>query len=678
MSGKYGYVIKGFLAFMLFSANLLATSKSTRPVATELDRSLSSSHLKKIAPISFGELATENQKQRYQKLWVPLKSLSESKSFPLKKRRPLEKNASKIHVLSTDDSSAPIIYRDRYSPKTGITYYDPIYYHVYVSDLIKTGKISPKGVVIHVYGGEIPMKKHDPNGTEEEIMYARENYMVYAINPKGVKNKGEWFRTLQGRTGGIFSTIDDINYFAYLLRHKEADNKNNLPYMCSSIPKAAPFFLCGSSMGGHVTLLIATDSTRKLLVPHLGGDISVDNIFDGFIPSMAVVNVHDELLSGTRTSQRRLKYFKGSEWKKRRLDDWMKNAYTFYNPYLFDDDNQRFSPQYRVCNIDKPILLHHGLKDTNVSPEQSFNFHRACQEANTAQWINVRYDPDVGHFYPSNFTELYDFYETVYTFMDRVRYGKHTDQPFTLSSLEQQLTESATNYASFLMRAHNTDLSTLYGLFLLNAVKNYLKYKEVTPSPHIAWLGYARGYPMDYYRMIAQFYVHTLLPLSDTKGPERYALLELRKIILNTLMKDLDLDEKKTSPKVLKKELRHFHQHPIKLKETEQKEIIQSIPAHPQNIPHRPWFDRSLVPPVSPKIQKRLKKMQDSNPLNFDKMPHLVGLVKKFGLGDSNSGILCLTALDAQLKADYLKLLNFVESNTSLCSITFSTWIDPN
>lgn len=674
MSGKYGYIIKGILVFTLFSANLLATSKSTPPFATELDYALSSLTIKKSKPLTFDELAQENQAHRYKKLWTPLKSHMENKSITSKENRPWRKTLPTIHVLSTDDNSAPIIYRDRYSKKTGLTYNDPIYYHVYVSELIKTGKIAPKGVVIHVYGADIPLDKHDPNGTDEETMYARENYLVYAINPKGVRKKGEWFRTLQGRTGGLFSTIDDINYFAYLLRHNETDKNNTLPFLSNIIPEDAPFFLCGSSMGGHVTLLIATDSTRKLLVPHLGGDISLHNIFDGFMPSMAIVNVHDELLSGTRVSQRRLTHFKGSKWKERKLNDWMKNAYTSYNPYLFEKHNEFFSPQYRACNIDRPVLLHHGLKDTNVSPEQSFNFHRACQEAGTAQWINVRYDPDAGHFYPSNFTELYDFYETSYAFMDRVRYGKHTDKPFILSLTAQKLTKSATDYASFLMRAHNSDLSTKHGLFLLNAVNNYFKYKEETPNPHVAWKGYARGYSKEYYRMIIEFYVHTLLPISNTKGPAQHKLLELRKIILSSIMGELDLDHIDTTSTVLKKELRHFHQYPVELHETEQKEIMQWIPAHPQNIPHRPRFDRSLTPPVSTKIQKCIKKIKESNGLNFGKMPQLTRLVKIIGLGDSYGGILRLTALDAKLKADYLNLLNFMESNTSLCSVTFPAW----
>jgi hypothetical protein len=674
VSGKYGYIIRGFLAFTLFSANLLATSKSTQPFATELDYSLSSLTITKSPPLTFDELDQKNQERRKTTLWPPLKRLMENKSNTAKQNQPSKKTESMIQVLSTDDTSAPVIYRDRYSPKTGIIHYDPIYYHVYVSDLIKTRKITPKGVVVHVYGGAVPMVRQDPNGTAEEVMYARENYIVYAINPKGVAKKGEWFRTLQGRTGGLFSTIDDINYFAYLLKYKVADTRKNFPVMHSFIPKSAPFFLCGSSMGGHVTLLVATDSRRKISVPHLGKDISVDKIFDGFMPSMAIVNVHDELLSGTRASQSRLKYFKSNEWKERKLDTWLKNAYTVYNPYLFEDHNERFSPQYRASNIDRPVLLYHGLKDINVSPEQSFNFHRACQEANTAQWINVRYDPGVGHFSPSTFTEMYDFYETVYTFMDRVRYGKHTDRPFVLSSKDLQLTAAATDYASFLTRANNIDLSTLWGSFLLNAVKNHLKYRQETPNPHISWQSYTRGYSKDYYRMIAAFYVHTLLPLSDTKGPARHSLMTLRKEILHSIMKELNLEDQEKTSKILKKELRHLSQLQIELQETEQKEIIQSIGANRQNIPHRPRFDRSLIKPCSPKIQNRIQALKENNFLNFNKMPQLTRLVKKIGIGDSYKGLLCLTALDAHLKADYLKLLNFMNTDASLCSITFPPW----
>ncbi|MBX9977452.1 MAG: prolyl oligopeptidase family serine peptidase [Alphaproteobacteria bacterium] len=674
MSGKYGYIIRGFLAFTLLSANLLATSKSAQPFAIEIDYSLSSFTITKSPPLTFDELDQENQERRKNTLWTPLKRLMDNKSNTAKENQPSKKTASKIHALSTDDTSAPVIYRDRYSPTSGITYYDPIYYHVYVSDLIKTRKITPKGVVIHVYGGAIPMVKQDPNGTAEEVMYARENYIVYAINPKGVAKKGEWFRTLQGRTGGLFSTIDDINYFAYLLKYKVPDTRKNLPVMHSFIPESAPFFLCGSSMGGHVTLLVATDSKRKISVPHLGGDISVHKIFDGFMPSMAIVNVHDDLLSGTRVSQRRLKYFKGTEWRKRKLDTWLKNAYTAYNPYLYENHNERFSPQYRASNIDRPVLLYHGLKDINVSPEQSFNFHRSCQEANTAQWINLRYDPGVGHFSPSTFTEMYNFYETVYTFMDRVCYGKNIDQPFVLSSKDLQLTAAATDYASFLTRAHNIDLSTSYGSFLLNAVINHLKYKKETPNPHISWQSYKRGYSKDYYRMIATFYVHTLLPLSETKGPARLSLMDLRKEILRSIMQELNLEDQEKKSKILKKELRHLSQLQIELRDAEQKEVIHSIRANPKNIPHRPRFDRSLIKPFSPKIQKRIQTLKENNFLNFNKMPQLTRLVRKIGIGDSYKGLLCLTALDANLKADYLKLLNFMKTDTSLCSITFPTW----
>lgn len=676
MSGKYDYIIKGFLVFLLFSANLLATSKTTNPFITEIDYALSSATIKKPLSHAFDARAKDVQQHRKEELWEPLKLHIENKSIPGKKNKSFKAPLPKIHVLSTDDRTAPVIYRDRYSSKTGFIYYDPIYYHVYVSDLIKTRKIAPKGVIIHVYGGVVPMEKQNLSGTHEEVMYARDNYIVYALNPKGVNKKGEWFRTLQGRSGGLFSTIDDINYFSYLLKHSVSDVNDNLPMMHNSIIEGAPFFLCGSSMGGHVTLLIATADNKSLFVPHLGQDIVVHNIFDGFMPSMSITNVHDELLSGTRSSQLRLEYFKGSAWRGRKFDTWMKNAYTVHNPYLAERHNERFSPQYRASNIDRPVLLHHGLQDTNVSPEQSFNFHRACQEANTAQWVNVRYEPEIGHFNPSNFTETYDFYETVYTFMDRVRDGKLTNQPFTLSPKGLQLTASATDYASFLTRAHNKDLSTSYGLFLIDAVKNHLKYEGSIPDPHVAWRSYARGYSKQYYSMIAEFYVHTLLPLSHTYGPERLSYMDLRKVVLHNIMEELDLDDTHMNPKILKKELRHLHQFQITIEKKEHTEIMRSIPEKMSTIPIKSPLDSALIKTFSVTMQKRIKDLKINPSLNFGKTPHLTALMKRFGKGDCHLGLLCLSVFDTCLKTDYLELLNFMKTHASLCSIAFPSWND--
>lgn len=512
-------------------------------------------------PSSADTATFQKKAKRKNNLWSPLAKTYDKKGIRIPERIK-SSQLPEILCFSTDNDPRFTIYRDRSAHNKKTTYYDPIYYHVYCLRNVYTKDLSPRGVIFHVYGGAGYIKKQEPEYTSDEIMLARDGYIVYSINAKGVEDKGEWFRTLQGRAGGLFTTIDDINYFAYLLKYGLKDSSKRSPCLSSYIEGNIPFILLGSSMGGHVTLLIATSTQNSLYVPSLGKKIQTDDLFDAYISLMPIVDVHGDVVSDSSGGQSRLTYFTSTRWQEKKFSGWMKNAYTIYNPFLYEMDNQLFSPLYRADKLHAPTFMFHGLKDTNVSPEQTIAFYEACRRHGTDQWLSVCYDPEGQHKYPSEFIDTYNFYESVYQFLDHVVEAKYQGNLYTLSVDEQDLAYRSTRLAHYLISAQTDLYKSLAISFAYKAAESFFTYSATTTDPKAAWRNYALGHPIEFYKAIIECHVHETLSTFNKRGRE---LLEIKKQRINRVngaIKILLETPKKITKAPLKAELKFILDHP--------------------------------------------------------------------------------------------------------------------
>ncbi|MGN6669915.1 MAG: alpha/beta hydrolase family protein [Candidatus Nucleicultricaceae bacterium] len=560
MSGLGRFLIPLFMLTWDSAQHPLSASATSHDSLEDLLERTSKLVLRPQSPSSADTPTFQEKAKRKDNLWSPLAKTYDQQGI----RIPEHVKSSqlpKILCFSTDDDRSLTIYRDRSAYNQSI-YYDPIYYHVYCLSDVYTKRTSPKGVIFHVYGGAKYIEKQEPEHTSNEIMLARDGYIVYSINTKGVETKGEWFRTLQGRAGGLFTTIDDINYFAYLLRYGLKDSSNRSPYLSSHIEENIPFILLGSSMGGHVTLLIATSSHNSLYVPYFRKKIQTDNLFDGYISLMPIVDVHGDVVSSSSGGQSRLTYFTSTQWQEKKFSEWMKNAYTVYNPFLSEMDNQLFSPLYRADKLHAPTFLFHGLRDTNVSPEQTIAFYEACRRYGTDKWLTVCYDPEGQHKYPSEFIDTYNFYESVYQFLDHVIEAKHQGELYTLSDDEQDLAYSSTRLAHYLINAQTDLYKNLATSFAYAAAESYFTYSVTTTDPKAAWRNYAVGHPIEFYKALIECHVHEALSTLNKRGRE---LLEIKKQRVNhvnaAIQALLEIHRKPTKTQ-LKAELKFILDHP--------------------------------------------------------------------------------------------------------------------
>lgn len=563
MSGLARFVVIVLIFIGETKLNPVLASEDTQDLVDSL---LKQSHQSVIRPRPH---SSENipkhpeQEQRRKKIWTPLaknytaegeeiSAVSDHSQLP------------KILRFSTEDQNCPVIYRDRQTNKKTATYCDPIYYHVYCSKNIYKQRSAPKGVVFHVYGGKHYIEKQDPTHTSRETMLARDGYIVYCINARGVDSLGIRFKTLQGRSGGLFSTIDDINYFAYLLRHKKLDTYNNSPHLSPLVTDYLPFILLGSSMGGHVTLLIATAEKHNLHVPHFKKLISTDNLFDAYISLMPIVDVHNDVTSDSYGGRSRLTYFNSSAWKENGFTSWMKNAYTSYNPFLLEADNERFSPIYRAHNLHAPTFLFHGLLDSNVSPQESIAFGEACRRAGTDIWTSVCFDPGGKHRIPSEFAETYNFYEAVFQFLDHVTKARRNNKRYMLTDLERAATYSSIRLAHHLIYAKTELYKVQAAKFTFNAAESFFTYSATTTDPKKAWRNYSLGFALLYYGAIIELHIHKTHRISGLRGNELLSVKAERLKKLNVTLKTFRKKFENPSRKRIKTELKFVLDHPIK------------------------------------------------------------------------------------------------------------------
>ena len=380
--------------------------------------------------------------QNRQTLWT---RLSQHKPLPLTGIR-INTPDSLYGDLILTYSSDP--YKDRYPeakwanavkvpvPQGGTPY--PIHYHAYMSRdvFLNPGKL--KGIVIKAYGAMSKNLFSPRHVMSEERLLASQGYLVYNLNVRGTSGYGNEFLYSIAKEDGIYAQVNDVCYFATLLRQRHLrDADGNRPMLSLKIPPKTPIVFKGESYGGELGLLLATTSTPA----RVGGlTLRPSQTFDGVISVCGISEQYVDFCSFTTVARRRLNHFIPQKNMLTESTEWIKNCYPDVDLLHDSTANEKYSPIFRVNQIERPILLMHGLLDLNVSPLHSLRFQEEAEKCGKGRFIFPFYDENDDHMIPSTWGSTQVFYETLFRYLDFLYYKnkfrvRRSDFPTTKQKL---------------------------------------------------------------------------------------------------------------------------------------------------------------------------------------------------------------------------------------------------
>lgn len=370
-----------------------------------------------------------------------------------------------------------------------------IHYNVYISDTIERGLVSPKGVIVTVYGSGTKQSAKRVADTSLECIMAHHGYIVYALNVRGTHGFGDEYLKAQGGAAGVDSLARDVSYFIQMTQRVPDGPEPNTEADYSRYPKFSRLIkgknlvtaLTGASFGGYMTMLTSTHGENFNTWDLDGQTFSYDHnqSYDAFIPVMGVSDQRADMQSGTLASQGR--YMVGQfNVNAAGAGSWMANAFHGLDILGNDAHNQRICPLFRIGLIQRPMLIMHGIADVNVSPRQSLQFIASAIAAGKGNLIAAYFDRYMGHNYPAG-ASIKAYYETILRFMDSVMWAKQQKVPFAFSAQEQQSTIVVKDTAWFLMRAENPDIGYAYKKYILELMKEYKRVIGTVYNEKEAW-----------------------------------------------------------------------------------------------------------------------------------------------------------------------------------------------
>jgi hypothetical protein len=374
-----------------------------------------------------------------------------------------------IRTFSSDDDRNFVISRTSIDGK----YVNDIHYNVYApNDLTKI-----KGVVIKIYGAELKEDLQESALSEEHIL-ANQGYLVYALNPRGIKGYGEEHLEALKKSHGRQSVIRDITYFAHLLKTNQSDSRHVKPAYSDNISPILPFFLTGGSLGGYMTLSHATsqefdrEKENKFHFYQEGSKYGLhhQDLFDGYIPISSLIDPFYDIKCGTTDGKIRVaSYFTG--YKK---NSWKDSLFGERNPGRVKKDNEFFSPLAHVNKLEKPVLLVHDIVDDNTSLKQTTKFAKAAAQQGQGDLIGGSFSQGFGHYSPKIPADYPSYYEPILRFMDAVGFAKLRNQIFIFDQGQQNETSGLCEAATFKMRATHPKIYRPQAILLDEIAKDYL------------------------------------------------------------------------------------------------------------------------------------------------------------------------------------------------------------
>jgi hypothetical protein len=392
-----------------------------------------------------------------------------------------------VEVYTTDTSastSTSTIAHRRFSPllrtsTSGRGRVTPIHYNVYISRDVRGERTPAKGVIVKVYGAGTKEEVQVTPQTSMEYIMAHQGYIVYALNVRGTQGFGDDHLRAQGKAEGVTSLVRDVSYFIQMTQQAGAAHPHSAAYL-ENYPlfshlimgKNIPSALTGASFGGYMSMLVATHDEKFTATMRDGTRFVYDHraAFDAYIPVMGISDVRADMHS--RTTASRTRYRTGFD-ATQNPNWWMDNAFNRLDILGNDIDNAKVSALSRVGLLEKPMLLMHGLVDTNTSPRESLQFIVDAIKTGKGSLVAAYFDKTMGHSYPAG-ASIKAYYETMLRFMDSVAWAKQQKIPFAFTVSEQESTKRAKDIAWFLTRAINPDISypyKTYSYFLMQECK---------------------------------------------------------------------------------------------------------------------------------------------------------------------------------------------------------------
>lgn len=366
-----------------------------------------------------------------------------------------------------------IIRRSVQMDKTGHIPETPIYYHVYYSDVFgKPGYPPFRGIIITAYGAGINIP-FGPNFFDRETYLASQGYVVYVLKVRGTRGYGTQFVNAQGNSKGILSVARDVAYFASLLRNQLPDIYGNKLAKSVAV-KGLPMYFEGTSFGGYLALFMAT-CNDTVLVENVGS-VPINEAMDGYIALAPLSDIRLDGLSHTRAGTDRYNGYSAGPSNLQTFEPrgWLANFIGNLDPLKNDQDNQILSPLYHTQNIKRPVLLLHGLQDTNTSPRQSLAFFNAANQTGTAQYITLNFPLFLSHDWTPNAN--YYFARSMLRFVESVtRLQLSGIQPhYIYNSPEETVANTKRiDAANFIMRGINPDIKYANYVFIVKVIQDF-------------------------------------------------------------------------------------------------------------------------------------------------------------------------------------------------------------
>lgn len=202
---------------------------------------------------------------------------------------------------------------------------------------------APKPLVVYVHGGpDLHLDKH----FYPLFQYlANEGYWVIAPNTRGSTGFGEHHQASLRNNFADMHIKDVIAVTDYFKQH---------PHI-----KSNTTFLMGASFGGYTTL---ATSVHK--------DFS--NYFNAYLSLAGISEVGQAILGNCE-----YKLLTDATEYRACLGSWENRVgfKAYENTQEIQEKTRLISPLYHVENLNKPVLLIHGVNDTTVFPIQSEQFH---------------------------------------------------------------------------------------------------------------------------------------------------------------------------------------------------------------------------------------------------------------------------------------------------------------
>lgn len=196
----------------------------------------------------------------------------------------------------------------------------------------------------------------------------------------------------------IFKDIEDI-YIA--LRDQTFVRNDGSFYPQLIAPGKTKTFLHGASFGGYMTMMAAT--TDYVMEKAITGK-PFRELFDGYIPYAGFydwaqdhANLENSYSNIDRRRSASTRDYKTRTRGGEAFDISQHTLYLSDDPLANEAVNHRMSPLYHVDRLNRPVLLMHGFRDTNVGVDAALNMLGAIKKAHKQYLVDLMILPEHKH-----------------------------------------------------------------------------------------------------------------------------------------------------------------------------------------------------------------------------------------------------------------------------------------